>query len=239
MEASSRDLLIAQRTDAHRMPDPNPLEENLNKIETAIRQLKLQYDMFFAGMAPRQPFEVRKELELSLKTMGNQPMQRFADRYRYNALASKYQTMVELWNKMIRAKEEGRLRPGIPGFVEPVRRTPAAAAPPAGQRAPARPASKAAGGPEFYKSKFSDPAAEDASFRVFYDRYIEANRSTGRQGAKEVSYKSFLKQISAKTQAIKSKAGCDAVTYSIVVKDGGVSVKAVPAGKTSRKGGNK
>ena len=88
-------------------------------------------------------------------------------------------------------------------------------------------------------SKFTDPAAEDASFRVFYDRYIEANRVNGGTGAKEVSYKSFLKQISAKTRSIKDKAGCDAVTYSIVVKEGSVSVKAVPAGKTGKKGGAK
>ena len=212
------------------MPDPNPLEEHLNKIETAIRQLKLQYDMFFAGVAPRQPYEVRKDLEIMLKTLGNTSMQRFSDRYRYNALASKYQTMVELWNKMIRAKEEGRLRPGIPGFVEPVRRAPHI--PPA----PPVPAEKRRGrpsGPEFYKSRFTDPAAEDESFRVFYDRYIEANRISAGEGAREVSYKSFLKQMTAKTQAIKDKAGCEAVTYSILVKKGGVSLKAVPAGRTA------
>jgi hypothetical protein len=231
------------------MPDPNPIEESLNKIETGIRQLKLQYDMFFSGVAPRQPFEIRKELEILLNTVGNQPMQRFADRYRYNALASKYQTMVELWNKMIRAKEEGRLRPGIPGFVEPVRRAaagPAAPVAPAGKSAQAQRQAvgaaqpgKGAGSPEFYKSRFSDPAAEDTSFRVFYDRYLEANRLAGAQSPKEVSYKSFLKQITAKTKAIKAKAGCDAVTYSIVVKDGGVSLKAVPAGQSRGKGGGK
>src|SRR5262245_44481376 len=110
------------------MADPNPLEEALGRIEVGIRQLKIQYDMFFSGAAPRQPFEVRKELETPFKTLGDTPMQRFADRYRYNSLASKYQSMAELWAKMIRAKEEGRLRPGIPGFVDPVRRPEAAAA---------------------------------------------------------------------------------------------------------------
>ena len=227
------------------MPDPNPFDDELNKIEIGIRQLKLQYDMFFAGVSPRQPHEIRKGLEILIKVLGDSPMQRFADRYRYNSLAAKYQTMVELWNKMLRAKEEGRLRPGIPGFVEPVRRAPpgleAAAAPAddaTGSRAAAAkraPASTA----EVYRSSFTNPAAEDESFRVFYDRYMEANRMAGGEDVKRVSYKSFLKQISAKTHSIRQKAGCDSVTYSIVVKDGSVSLKAVPAGQAKQKGGGR
>jgi hypothetical protein len=224
------------------MPEPNPFDDELNKIEIGIRQLKLQYDMFFSGVVPRQPHEVRKGLEILIKVIGNSPMQRFADRYRYNSLAAKYQTMVELWNKMLRAKEEGRLRPGIPGFVEPVRRAPAEAAEPsepaagpAGAAARRDPAAKA----EFYRSSFANPAVEDESFRVFYDRYMEANRLAGGEDVKRVSYKSFLKQITAKTQAIRQKAGCDAVTYSIVVKNGGVSLKAIPAGQARAKGGGK
>jgi hypothetical protein len=215
------------------MPEPNPLEESLSKIEIGIRQLKLQYDMFFAGVTPRQPYEIRKELEILLKTLANMPMQRFSDRYRYNSLASKYQTMVELWNKMLRAKEEGRLRPGIPGFVEPVRKAPV-------EQSPAPPASKPGPPPkpEFFRSEFSNPSAEDESFRVFYDRYLEARRVSG-EDAKRVTYDNFLKQITAKTRAIREKAGCDAVTYSILVKKGGVSLKAVPAGRTRGKGDEK
>ncbi|HKY33137.1 MAG TPA: MXAN_5187 C-terminal domain-containing protein [Candidatus Polarisedimenticolia bacterium] len=211
------------------MADINPIEESLGRIEVGIRQLKIQYDMFFSGVIPRQPFESRKDLEILLKTLGNTPMQRFADRYRYNALASKYQTMVELWNKMIRAKEEGRLRPGIPGFVEPVRRPEAEGGAPSPP--PARAAAAAAGGPPqpvFYRSKVSNPASEDGSLRVFYDRFLEAHRITG--GSRKVTYEQFVRQIQAKTESIRRKAGCEAVSYSIVIKESGVSLKAAPAG---------
>ena len=204
------------------MPDLNAIEEALGRIEVGIRQLKTQYDMFFAGAMPRQPFEVRKELEILIKTIGDTRMQRFADRYRYNSLAAKYQTMVELWTKMLRAKEEGRLRPGIPGFVEPVRRQAAAPA------APARPAG------EVYRVHLSDPKAEEDSFRMFYDRYLEARRQSGSDGADRLSYSKFLKQIVQKTQAIKDKAGCETVTYTIVVKEDGVTLKA----RATKPGGN-
>jgi len=191
------------------MPDPNPLEEALNHIEVGIRQLKIQYDMYFSGAMPRQPYETRKELEITIKTIGDMRMQRFADRYRFNSLATKYQSMVELWNKMLRAKEEGRLRPGIPGFVEPVRRQQAAAA-----------SGSNGGGPESFT--FRSPKTETSELRMFYDKYCEASRTS-------VPYEKFLGQILAKTEAIKKKSGCESVTYSIEVKPGGVKLKARPA----------
>lgn len=220
------------------MPDLNETEEALNRIEVGIRQLKVQYDMFFSGAMPRQPFETRKELEIQIKTLGDTRMQRFADRYRYNSLAAKYQSMTELWSKMIRAKEEGRLRPGIPGFVEPVRRVAEQVGAVAAAEAGASGAGSVPGGngslnPDASTGfTFSDPAAEDSSARLFYDRYVEARRKRGKG---RVSYDRFLEQIALKTQAIRQKARCDRVTYTIEVKEDGVSLKARPL----RNGGKK
>ena len=218
------------------MAEINQIEETLGRIEVAIRQLKVQYDMYFSGVIPRQPLEIRKDLEILIKTLGNTAMQRFSDRYRYNALASKYQTMVELWNKMIRAKEEGRLRPGVPGFVQPVRRPPDAAQPAAGPKAtPPPPGPGAASGTPrpadpanvVYRQQVTASGDKDGSLKLFYDRYLEASRAGG--GETRVSYKQFVKQIAARTEAMQKKAGCGSVMFSIVVKDGGVTLKAVPS----------
>lgn len=219
------------------MADVNPIEDAINRIEVGIRQLKTQYDMYFAGAAPRQPFEVRKELEILIESTGKTRMQRFADRFRYNALASKYQTMTELWNKMIRAKEEGRLRPGIPGFVEPVRRTQEAVAAATGgavgvaaATATAAPAgAAAAGGPVYHRLRFVDPTSQEPELRMFYDRFIEASKQSGGT-ASQVSFSSFVKQVTQRTQAVRQKAGCEAVTCSIVIKDGGVKLRVSPEG---------
>jgi hypothetical protein len=194
------------------MQEPlSPIEEDLNRLEVAIRQLKQQYDIFFAGAAPREPFVVRKEVDLLIKRLGNTPMQRFSDRYRYNSLAGKYQTYCELWSKTVRMKEEG-LRRGA--------RSAAAPAPaPSQEKAPAESV--------LFKSRFRDPTAEDDNFKTFYDRYVEARRSLGNGGA-EVPYSTFLKQIALKTDSIKSKSGCESVAYKIVVKEGIVTLKASP-----------
>jgi len=201
------------------MYQPSQIEEALSHIEIGIRQLKIQYDMFFSGAMPRQPFESRRELEKLIKTVGDTRMQRFADRYRFNGLASKYQTMVELWNKMLRAKEEGRLRPGIPGFVDPVRRVAQAAAATQGRSAAVS------------RFEVSGADSERESLKMFYDKYLEASRGNGNGagGERRISFERFSKQIKAKTEAIKKKAGCDSVSYSLEIKDGGVALKAKPS----------
>jgi len=189
-----------------------PVEEELAHLEILIRKLKQQYDIFFAGAAPRQPFETRKEVDLLVRRLAETQMQRFADRYRYNSLAGKFQTYCELWAKILRQREEG-IRSGARSAPPP---------PPA--------SSKPAGGQEgqiVYRSKFKDPTAEDDTFKSFYDKYQDARKATG-DGGKALSYSTFLRQIAKKTEALKARSGCASVVYSIVVKDGAVTLKAAP-----------
>jgi len=192
----------------------SPIEEEINRLEVTLRQLKKQYDIFFSGAAPRQPFETRKEVDLLVKQLANTPMQRFADRYRYNALAGKFQTYCELWMKTLRMKEEGRGH-----FARSASQAPASAA--------ASSPDKAAAEAVVFKSRFKDPTMEDDAFKTFYDRYLEARRSVGGPGA-VVPYSAFLKQIAQKTESIKARSGCASVIYKIVVKEGAVTLKAAP-----------
>jgi hypothetical protein len=202
------------------MAEPtSPIEEELNRLEVLIRQLKQQYDIFFSGAAPRQPFETRKEVDTLVKTLGATRMQRFADRYRYNSLAGRFQTYCELWSKMLRTREEG-VRGGTRVGPPPAPPAPAAPAPPPSEQV-------------VFRSRFRDPTVEDDSFKTFYDRYIEAKRAAG-DGGQVVAYSTFLKQIAQKTEAIKVKSGCASVAYSIVVREGAVTLKAAPVKEKSK-----
>ena len=50
------------------------VEEDIHRLETGIRQLKIQYDMFFAGSLKRQPVEQRAALERTIRKYSDQPM---------------------------------------------------------------------------------------------------------------------------------------------------------------------
>ncbi len=198
----------------------NPIDDGLDKIEVGIRQLKVQYEMFFSGHLPRQPFEARKDIERIIDTLRRTPFQRFADRFRFNTLTSKYQTMCELWGKMLRAREEGRLRPGLPA-PGGLRRT--------GFNPPASSAAAAAGqdGPPPDSFILADPRKEERLCRMFYDRFLQASKETS-SGGRTIPFEKFRAQIEEKTATVRRKAGCEAVTYDIEVRADKVVVKARP-----------
>lgn len=200
------------------MPTPplTPLEEELNTLEVLIRQLKQQYDIFFAGAAPRPPLETRRQVEGLVDRLGRTPMQRFSDRYRYNTLSGKYQTYRELWMKLMRMREEGYLASSArsSGITDAMRARTGDSK------------SEDGGAKTFFRSRFTDPTTEDAAFKSFYDKYVEARRGLGAEAG--VSYSTFLRLIAQKTAIIKEKSGCDQVSYSIVLKEGSVSLKATP-----------
>ena len=66
--------------------------------------------------------------------------------------------------------------------------------------------------------------------RVFYDKFLEATRGRGNGPERPVTYEQFVKQIAAKTEAMRRKAACETVTYSIMIRDDGVTLKAIPSG---------
>ena len=213
----------------------NPIEEALNKLEVDIRQLKIQQDMFLSGHLPRQPFEAKKEVETLIESLKRTRFQRFADRFRYNMITSRYQTMCELYGKMLRTKEEGRSRPG--GLVTPGRRAQDAVTPPPALAAAARRRAASEGG-ALRPAGFviADAAEEDRVTRMFYDRFVQASKEAS-SGVRVVAYETFRAQIQSKTEAVKKKSGCSAVAYDVEVKEGRVVLKSKPvaAAATAKK----
>ena len=202
----------------------DPIEDGLGKIEVGMRQLKLQYDMFFQGILPRQPFEARREIDTIIYNLRKTPMQRNVDRFRFNTLTAKYQSMIELWNKMLRAKEEGGLNLGMPGFVKPVRRLQSALE----EKGKIKRTQTAK--PKSFIIK--NPTREEDSVRMFYDVFLAAKKKVG---GKAVSFSAFQKQILSKTEAMKSKSGASSVTYSITIEGKRVVIKARAAKKGAKK----
>jgi hypothetical protein len=83
------------------------IEADIERIEAGIRQLKIQYDMFFAGAIPKQPLELRSALERLLKRYTNAPLRKYAHRFHFSSLAARYTSLSELWAKTLKTMEEG------------------------------------------------------------------------------------------------------------------------------------
>ena len=91
--------------------DPDSLERDLRRLETDLRQLEIEYTMFFGGQRPRPPLETRARVEAILRRLDRVPIQRTTGRFRYNTLQLRFRTFANLWDRGLRAQEEGRPGP--------------------------------------------------------------------------------------------------------------------------------
>lgn len=81
----------------------------MDRIESDLVELKRQYDLFFQGVRKTEPQEERKILEWMVKRMGQRKLPNTQDQFRFGALQSRFHSYFNLWTRMVRDLEEGRL----------------------------------------------------------------------------------------------------------------------------------
>ncbi len=75
-------------------------------MEEDIRRLKIDFDIFFNGAVKRPPLEARARVESQIKRLLDNRSLTYAQRYRLNALVSRFTSYRELWRRILRSKGE-------------------------------------------------------------------------------------------------------------------------------------
>ena len=83
-------------------------DEQLTRLEDDIRRLRIEFDIFFNGAAKRPPYDTKGRVETLLKRLGDDRTLTYAQRYRYNSLAARYNAFRDLWRRTMQGREEGR-----------------------------------------------------------------------------------------------------------------------------------
>lgn len=187
---------------------PQELEADIARLEVGIRQLRVQYDMFFAGALKREPFELRARIEQLIKRYSQNPPGRYADRFRLNTLVSRFNSLSELWGKRVRSREEGSTR--HQSFAESVGIR---------ERLVAR-------------CRLQQADADDADLRRLHSRYVDAKRRSGLPEAKLPSYEAFARGVAAQTRRLRDSSGCDSIELRLIESDEAVQIKARPGSRT-------
>lgn len=91
------------------MGNGEDLKELLDRIEADIAEVKRQYDLFFQGARRQEPSEPRRELEETVRRMGQRRINNSNDQFRFNNLQSRFYSFSNLWIRTVRDLEEGRL----------------------------------------------------------------------------------------------------------------------------------
>jgi len=182
---------------------PPEIEEDIARLEVGLKQLKVQYDMFFAGSLPRQPLELRRQLERIIRRHSNSPIPKYHHRFHFMALVSRFNSLSELWGKTVRTLEEGDRRTH-------------AGPDHAGQREQL-----------VARCRVGDPLADEKSMRGLYDRFVESRRENG-QEKRPPSFQKFLRGLASQTQRLQKETGCAEIELRLVVRDRKVQLKARP-----------
>ena len=82
------------------------IDKQIARIEEEIRKLKIDFDIYFNGATKRPPLEARARLESNLKRIADDRNLTYAQRYQFNALASRFTSYRELWRRMLKKRGE-------------------------------------------------------------------------------------------------------------------------------------
>jgi len=196
-----------------------PLSDDLDRLDVSIRQLQVKWDMFFSGAEKKPPSDLHAQVEGLVQRYANSEIRNSGERFRYQSLTARFTTFNELWQKRLRAREEGKAF-GVHGLKAdqlPLPPGPASQAP----RPAARPAGSGGPGAEY---RVGDAARDTVAVRGLYDRYVEERR---RAGGTAPPFEQF-QQLIANTVRTLSQRGARAVDFRPETKDGKVSLKARP-----------
>lgn len=225
------------------------IDEDLDQLERSIRLLQIEWEKFFQGIEKRPPTDMKARVERMTRKYDMGEIRNNTSRFRYQTLIARYATFNELWQKRLRAFEEGRplgvhgLRaqalpppppapePDASSAADPVQEisddgSPLAdllEAPRAARPVPARPpAPRAADG----GTRVADPSRDKEAVQALYKQFLEERKRTGESA--NVKFDSFEKLISQQASRILSEKGATAVDFRLETKDGKVSLKARP-----------
>ena len=184
---------------------PSDTERDLQKLETELKRLEAEYNMFFAGRLARPPSETRSRVDALVKQYDRAHIQNYADRFRFSTLQGRYAAFIDLWDRGLRAREEGR-----PGPFGHARETPSSAG------------RKPEGDRILHVTSFRDPIHEIEKLQDLYDSVADVRRDLGETA---VPFHRFAELV--RDQVTKLRAdGNSEVAFRVAVKDGKLSFTA-------------
>jgi hypothetical protein len=200
-------------------------DEELNVLDSQLRRLKIEYEIFFSNPQKRPPTDIEWKVLALLRKFSDGGRMNFSQRYRYNEMAQRYAVYSDLWRKKSRIREEGYRRPqdailSIQGVREEKEHEP--------QHHPvygvshAAAAAAATSSPHF--TLHSVDQTEREQVERLYNTLVAAKKKAGESVSGGLD--SFTTFVQKKTEQIRKQYKCENVEYSVEITDGGVKLKA-------------
>jgi hypothetical protein len=192
------------------------IDGELSELDRNMTNLRIEYERFFAGDLKQQPLPVRRRVEEILKRLGNSEIEKPADRFRLQAVQSRYNAMRELWEKRLVAREEGRSTLGQPPAPK-VSKEPA----PQASKEPALPV------PGDASPSGSVETKRRVNFAPLFERYVAARQGLGEDVSK-IRYEKFEELVRKQAEEIRRRTGSTRLAFEVQTVDGKVRLIGHP-----------
>jgi hypothetical protein len=201
-------------------------DEELNVLETQLRRLKIEYEVYFSNPTKRPPTDIEWKVLSLLRKFSDGGRMSFSQRYRYNEMAQRYAVYSDLWRKKSRIREEGYRRPqdallSVQGVRADEELKP--------QRNPVYGLSHAAAAgatSQATSQPFTMHESEAGREQVerLYNTLVAAKKKAGENVSGNLD--SFSTFVQKKTAEIRKQYHCQDVEFSVELADGHVKLKA-------------
>lgn len=173
-------------------------KEDMDRFVKHFKLLEREYEQWFSGALPTPPWHTQRICENIVREYSRNPPRNLSEQSIFAMHQAKFNTYMEMWNRRMRLKEEGKLPTGRARRVS--------SAPPPAE-------SGGSGG------------AKDDDYRKVFESYVTAKQNAGEATAK-LSYDSFKRALEKQADQLRAKRGIDNVNFGVTMKNGKVSVVA-------------
>jgi hypothetical protein len=187
------------------MADITEVQKDLQTLAAGLKQLEAEYNMFFSGRAPRPPWETRHRVAALVKKWDRGYIETAADRFMFDNLQRRFMKLLELWDRGVKSREEGRAGP----YAAPPPKVPVREQQPADQTV-------------VHVTSFQDPMREMDKLHSLYDSLMDARREAGDE---VVPFHRFAALVKDQVAKVKS-GGAEEVAFRVTVTDGKVNFTA-------------
>jgi hypothetical protein len=187
------------------MPELSDTQRDLQTLVSELKRLEAEYNGFFSGRQKRPPLQTRARVEALIKRLDRGVLETSTDRFRFQTIQARFQTFADLWDRGLRAREEGRPGP----FMQPQADT--------RRKRPEEPESRV-----LHVTAFRDPLREMDKLHSLYDSLMDARRENGDD---VVPFHRFAALVKDQVSKLRD-SGSPEVAFRVAVKGGKVNFTA-------------
>lgn len=172
------------------------VERELQALAAQLRKVEAEYTTYFSGRSARPPVESRAALDRAFRQYDRARFDTPVLRFQFQTLQARHSAFTDLWDRGVRAREEGRAGP----FVRPV-----------------APGVAPVSDEVVLSTPISDPSRQPEQLHDLYETMMEVRRAEGHDA---VPFHKFASLVREQVRTLQERHPGNDVWFTVTRRDG-------------------